>query len=112
MREEPELAERLRDRLAASPEFEGKTHVQTDLHDAVSKSLATRDALDTAEANERSAGDAELQARLGVRTALEKVYGMLRTAFPGQRKLVESFFYRADRRGKKNKGDTNDDSEG
>lgn len=112
IKEEPELAERLRDRLAKGPDFEEKARVHADLDGAVKKSLATRDALDTAEANERSAGDAELQARMGVRTALEKAYGMLRTAFPGQRKLVESFFYRADRRGKKNKGDTNDDSEG
>lgn len=112
VREEPELAARLRDRLTASPDFEGKARIKSDLDDAVTKSLATRDALDTADSNERSAGDAELQARLGVRTALEKVYGMLRTAFPGQRKLVESFFYRAERRGKKNKTETNDDSEG
>lgn len=112
VREEPELAARLRDRLTASPDFEGKARIKSDLDDAVTKSLATRDALDTADSNERSAGDAELQARLSVRTALEKAYGMLRTAFPGQRKLVESFFYRADRRGKKNKSETNDESEG
>jgi hypothetical protein len=47
------------------------------------------------------AGDAELLARIGVRTALEQAYGKLRTAFPGQRKLVESFFYRAERQAKK-----------
>jgi hypothetical protein len=112
VREEPELAARLHDRLTKSADFEGKTRVETDLDGAVKKSLATRDLLDVAEATERSAGDAELQARLNLRTALEKVYGMLRTAFPGQRKLVESFFYRADRRGKKNKSETNDDAEG
>jgi hypothetical protein len=112
VREEPELAARLRDRLADGPEFEGKARIKSDLDDALAKSLATRDALDMAESAERSAGDAELQARLSVRTVLEKVYGMLRTAFPGQRKLVESFFYRAERRGKKNKSETNDESEG
>jgi hypothetical protein len=53
-----------------------------------------------------------LQSRIGVRTALEQVYGMLRTAFPGQRKLVESFFYRAERRTKKAKADENGENEG
>jgi hypothetical protein len=32
-----------------------------------------------------------LLARIGVRTTLEQAYGKLRTAFLGQRKLVEGF---------------------
>jgi hypothetical protein len=105
VREEPELAERLRDRFATIDDFDGKARVKADLDEALTKSLATRDALDNAEAAENKAGDVELLARIGVRTALEKVYGMLLTAFPGQRKLVESFFYRADRRAKKTQSD-------
>ncbi len=105
LREEPELAARMRDRFAESPDFEGKTRIKTDLDEALAKSFSTRDALDAAESAERRAGDAELQARIGVRTALDQVYGMLRTAFPGQRKLVESFFYRNERRSRKTNPD-------
>ena len=101
IREEPEVAGRMRDRFAQVADFDGKARVKADLDEALTKSFDTRDSLDDAEAAERSAGDAELQARLAVRAALEQAYGMLRTAFPGQRKLVESFFYRAERRAKK-----------
>jgi hypothetical protein len=109
MREEPEVAERMRDRFAATPDFDGKARVQADLDESLAKSVATRDALDDAEVAENKAGDAELLARIGVRTALEQAYGKLRTAFPGQRKLVESFFYRAERQAKK--ANTNEPSE-
>lgn len=101
MREEPELAARARDRLAEAADFDGKARAKSDLDEALTKSFATRDALDAAETAAHKAGDAELQARIAVRTALEQVYGMLRAAFPGQRKLVESFFYRSERRSKK-----------
>ena len=86
--------------------------MQSDLEEALTKSFATRDALDDAETAENKAGDAELLARIGVRTALEKVYGMLRTAFPGQRKLVESFFYRAEQQSKKATNDDHGESDG
>lgn len=112
LREEPELAARMRDRLHDAADFEGKARVKADLDESVAKSMSTRDALDSAETTERQAGDNELQARIGVRTALERVYGMLRAAFPGQRKLVESFFYRPDRRASKNKSDSTNDAEG
>jgi hypothetical protein len=46
-----------------------------------------------------------MAARLGVRRALEQAYGMLRAAFPGQRRLVESFFLRRERSGKKGDGE-------
>lgn len=112
LREEPEIAERMRDRLSDAPDFDGKARVKADLDEALTKSFSTRDALDAAESAERKAGDDELQARIAVRTALEQAYGLLRTAFPGQRKLVESFFYRVDRRSKKTKGDDSSETEG
>jgi hypothetical protein len=111
LREEPELAAQMRDRLINAVDFEGKARVISDLDVALAKSFATRDALEDAESADHKAGDIELQARIGVRTALEQVYGMLRTAFAGQRKLVESFFYRAERT-KKAKTDEADDNEG
>lgn len=101
MRDEPEAAERMLERFTKIAEFDGKDRAKADLDEALTKSLNTRDSLDAAESAERSAGDAELQARLAVRAALEQAYGMLRAAFAGQRKLVESFFYRAERRAKK-----------
>jgi hypothetical protein len=101
IREEPEIAERMRDRFAATADFDGKARIKSDLDEALAKSFATREALDDAETAENKAGDIELQARVGVRLALDKVYGMLRAAFPGQRNLIESFFYRADKRTKK-----------
>ena len=97
MRDEPEVAARVLARLGAIDDFEGKARAFGDLDQAVKTSLATRDALDAAEMAENKAGDEELQARLGVRLALEQAYGLLRAAFPGQRKLVESFFLRRDR---------------
>ena len=102
-REEPEEAAAMRDRLAVVPDFTNKAQVKADLDDALTKSFAARDALDVGEAAERKAVDAELQARLAVRAALEKAYGILRGAFPGQRKLVESFFYRTAKRAKSTK---------
>jgi hypothetical protein len=105
MREEPEVVARLRDRFASIAEFDGKARIKTDLDLALSKSLSTLTTLDNAESAEHQAGDAELQARLAVRVALEKAYGQLRATFPGQRKLVESFFYRARRRTKNNGDD-------
>ena len=46
---------------------------------------------------ENKAADAEIQARLGLRTALEQAYGKLRAASPGRRDFVESFFPKRDR---------------
>jgi hypothetical protein len=105
LREEPEIAERVRDRLAAVEDFEGKARVKSDLDEALAKSFSARDALDAAEMAENKAGDGEIHGRLGVRTALEQAYGNLRAAFPGQRKLVESFFLKRERTPKKGKGD-------
>lgn len=105
LREQPDIGERVRDRLASAEDFEGKTRVKTDLDGALAKSFATRDALDDAEMAENKAGDAEIQARLVVRGAMEKAYGNLRAAFPGQRKLVESFFLKRERAAKKDDGE-------
>ncbi|UQA56692.1 hypothetical protein [Polyangium aurulentum] len=76
------------------------------------KSLSTRDALDEAEMNENKAVDVELAARLGVRTALEQAYCMLRTAFPGQRRFVESFFLERERASSKAEGGESKPAEG
>ncbi len=53
LRDEPELAARMRDRLAESPDFEGKTRIKSDLDEALAKSYSTRDALDAAESTAR-----------------------------------------------------------
>lgn len=111
IREEPEIAERIHNRLAAAEDFAGKAQVQADLASALQKSLDARDALDAAEMAENKAGDAEIQARLSVRAAIEKAYGILRAAFPGQRKLVESFFLKRGRRAAKAPTDGGDDDE-
>ena len=111
-REEPELAARMRDRLAEGPDFDAKARVKTDLDESLAKSFSARDALDNAELAEHKAGDAELQARIAVRSALEQAYGLLRAAFPGQRKLVDSFFYRSTRRSKAAKNDDSAGSDG
>lgn len=97
IREEPELAARILERFKTLDSFEGKAQAEANLNEAVSKSLDTLKNLDNAESDENTAGDVELQARLNVRMALEKAYGILRTAFPGQRKLVESFFLKRER---------------
>lgn len=112
MRDEPEAAELIRDRLITIDAFDGKDRLVADLSEAVSKSIATRDSLDDAEIVENKAGDVELQARLGVRMALDKAYGILRAVFPGQRKFVESFFYRAPRKSKKDDATSGTDSTG
>jgi hypothetical protein len=105
LREEPEIVERVLKNLDTAPDFEGKARPRNDLDQALTKSFETRDALDEAEMTENSAGDAEMAARLDVRKALEQAYGMLRAAFPGQRRLVESFFLRRARSGKKGTGE-------
>jgi len=112
LREEPELAQRVLERFDATPEFDGKAAVRKNLADAVQKSLSTRDAVDEAEMNENRAVDAELAARLRVRTALEQAYGMLRTAFPGQRRFAESFFLKRERASSKAEGGESKPSEG
>ncbi|MDI3284283.1 hypothetical protein [Polyangium sp. 15x6] len=104
IREEPELAERILERFGGIEDFPGKAAAYAGLEQALEKSFTARDALDAAETAQNKAGDAEIQGRLAVRAALEKAYGMLRTAFPGQRKLVESFFLRRERSAKKGAG--------
>ncbi|HSN96982.1 MAG TPA: hypothetical protein VLS89_01750 [Candidatus Nanopelagicales bacterium] len=92
IREEPELAARVHQRLGSAPDFPAKATLLADLGEAVHKSTTARDALDAAEEGENTAGDAEIAARLALRHALEQAYGKLRAAFPGQRDFVESFF--------------------
>lgn len=97
IREEPEIAEAMLSRYKGVDDFPGKAAASDLLGSAVEKSLKSRDGLDAAEKAENSAGGQELLARLGVRTALDQSYGMLRAAFPGQRAFVESFFYKRER---------------
>jgi hypothetical protein len=97
MRDEPELAALLMGRLDKVESFDGKAPVQTALADAIQKSVNARDAADAATLIENQAGNAELSARLNLRLALEKAYGLLRAAFPGRRDFVESFFPKVER---------------
>lgn len=108
IRDEPEIAQRVSERLGKVAEFDAKSRVKADLDTALQKSFDARDALDDAEMAENQAGDAQIQARLDVRKALEQAYGILRTAFAGQRKLVESFFPRRERA---SKSDTPEDGD-
>lgn len=92
VREEPALVERLLTRLDDAADFDGKAHARDALAKALKKSFDTLDAVDEAEADENTAVDAELSARLALRLILEQTYGKLRAAFPGRRDFVESFF--------------------
>jgi len=92
MREEPALVERLLARLDDTPDFEGKATARNALAKALQMSFDALDAVDEAEANENTAVDTELSARLALRLTLEQTYGKLRAAFPGRRDFVESFF--------------------
>jgi hypothetical protein len=91
-RDKPELAGQVRQNLAGGPEFPARAGLLADLGEAVTKSTEARNALDTAEGAEGTAGNVEMMARLALRETLEKAYGKLRTAFPGERDFVESFF--------------------
>ena len=104
-REEPELAKRVRDQLAAGPSFPARDGLVAELGEAITKSVDARDALDAAEDSENQAGDAEITARLALRRALEQSYGKLRAAFPGQRDFVESFFPKRKARGESAAGE-------
>lgn len=97
MRDEPEVASLLAARFEKVDDFDGKAAAHTALVGAVEKSITTRDAADAASHAANKAGDDELAARLALRLALEKAYGMLRTAFPGRRDFVESFFPKIER---------------
>lgn len=110
MREEPELVALLLGRLDKVDDFQGKAPARAALADAIQKSIAARDAADAASLVENQAGNAELSARLNLRLALEKAYGMLRTAFPGRRDFVESFFPKSERAAPKGGAVEGDDS--
>lgn len=92
VRDEPELVKQVLSRYDALPEFPQKAAAREPLHSALQKSLEARDRLDEAEQQSRIAQDDDLRARLGLRQALEQAYGTLRSAFPGRRDFVESFF--------------------
>lgn len=91
-REKPELAGEVRENLSNGPDFPARAGLVADLGEAVTKSTDARTALDAAEGAEALAGNAEMMSRLALRETLEKAYGKLRTAFPGERDFVESFF--------------------
>lgn len=82
----------MRENLSTGPDFPARAGLIADLGEAVTKSTDARTALDAAEGAEALAGNAEMMARLALRETLEKAYGKLRTAFPGERDFVESFF--------------------
>jgi hypothetical protein len=92
-------------RYDAAPDFDGKKEARSQIGSALAKSIEARDALDADEMAENKAADAELQARLALRTALEQAYGKLRAAFPGRRDFVESFFPKRDRAASKKDAD-------
>lgn len=108
MREEPEIATLLLGRLDKVADFDGKAAARTPLSEAITKSMSARDAMDAADLAENQAGDAELGARLALRLGMEKAYGMLRTAFPGRRDFVESFFPKVERAAAKDASATPD----
>lgn len=91
-RDKPELAGEVRQNLTAGPDFPARAGLLADLGEAITKSVEARTALDTAMNTESLAGSAEMMARLELRHALEQAHGKLKTAFPGQREFVESFF--------------------
>lgn len=91
-RDKPELAAEVRQNLSTGPDFPARAGLLADLGEAITKSTDARTAMDAAEGAEALAGSAEMMARLSLRETLEKAYGKLRTAFPGQRDFVESFF--------------------
>lgn len=91
-RDKPELAGSMRQNLANGPDFPARAGHLADLGEAITKSVEARNALDTAEGAEGTAGNAEMMARLSLRQTVVQAYGKLLTAFPGQRDFVESFF--------------------
>ncbi|HZF52443.1 MAG TPA: hypothetical protein VE093_27500 [Polyangiaceae bacterium] len=97
MREEPEVVEVLLSRYDATPDFDGKAAARSLIAGALAKSVEARGVLDAAEMAENKAADAEVQARLTLRSVLEQAYGKLRASFPGRRDFVESFFLRRER---------------
>lgn len=92
MREEPDLAGRLHERLGKAADFNGRAALLADLGEAVDKSKAARQVVVDAEEAETRAAEDERLARLELRHALEKGYGKLLSAFPGRKPFVESFF--------------------
>lgn len=91
-REEPETVQQVVTNINALPDFEGKSSIVANLSAAITDSIEARDHWDDQITIENQAVNAELQARLTLRSVLEQAYGKLRAAFPGQRAFVESFF--------------------
>jgi len=96
--EEPEIVGRMLDRYDGLDDFAGKATARDVCSGALGRSLKARDALESVEEALNKAGDTELAARMGLRHALEQAYGKLRTAFPGRRDFVESFFPKRDKK--------------
>lgn len=92
VREEPELAARLYDRLGKAPDFPGRGVLLKELGEAVERSMVARQALLAAEQAEATAKDDERLARLALRHTLQEVYGKLLATFPGRKSFVETFF--------------------
>ena len=92
MRKEPDVVEVLLARYDSAPDFAGKADVRKPLADALALSQATLNDLIAKEKAASMAVIAEHASRRALRTSLEQAYGKLRTAFPGRRDFVESFF--------------------
>lgn len=92
IREEPDLVARMRKRLADTADFPEKATLLAQLDPALQRSLDARSALLQAEVAKKEAEDEETAARMALRHTLEQIYGRLRSAFPGRREFVESFF--------------------
>ncbi len=90
--DEPEIVGRMLDRYDEIDDFAGKAAARNVCAGALDKSLKARNALDDTESALNKAGDTELAARMALRHAVEQAYGKLRSAFPGRREFVESFF--------------------
>jgi hypothetical protein len=99
LREEPEIAEAMLGRFKKTEDYGGKQAAADELERAIALSVTVRTAVEAAEKAENEAGDDEILARLEVRKALQRAYGMLLAAFPGKKAFVESFFARKEKGG-------------
>lgn len=78
--------------IQALPDFDGKIAALAHLNAALTQSVQSKGDWDAQIKAQSLMDNAEQQARLVLRSALEQSYGKLRAAFPGQRAFVESFF--------------------
>jgi hypothetical protein len=97
VRDEPDVAQKMLERYNKADDFSGKQVAGDALATAIVASKTALSGVELTEKAENDAGDDEILARLEVRKALQKAYGMLLAAFPGKKTFVESFFTRRER---------------